>query len=184
MQKLAARKDPLNLGYLIGRVSDPDPGVRESVARALGIFDDRRATEALAQLVSNPTSAVQVLAVESLASQKSPRAFSYLLLAYQQGDAAVRARVIESLARSGRDPVEAVRTEARALWSQFSKSLSRGNVAERIAAAEGLGRSGRPEAVERLASYLGADSMPLALAASRGLGPRARPKHVRHSKPS
>jgi HEAT repeat protein len=170
VKKLSSRKDPGDLGYLIGRVSDPDPLVREGVARALGVFDDRRATEALALLVSDSAESVQLLAVESLASQKSPRAVSYLLLAYEHGDAEVRARVVESLTRSGRDPVQAVRAEARALWSQLSKALSRGNLAERIAAAEGLGRSGRPEAVERLASYLGAEAPPLALAASRGLG--------------
>jgi HEAT repeat protein len=176
VQKLIDRKDPADLGYLVGRVSDPDPLVRDSVARALGAFEDRRATEALALLVSDSSESVQLLAVESLANQKSPRAFAYLLLAYQQGNAAVRARVIGSLARSGRDPVEAVRAEARALWSQLSKALSRGNTAERIAAAEGLGRSGRPEAVERLASYLGAESPALALAASRGLGASGSPE--------
>jgi HEAT repeat protein len=176
VQKLAARKDPNDLGYLIGRVSDPDPLVRESVARALGEFDDRRATEALAKLVSDSAESVEIVAVKSLAGQKSPRAFSYLLLAFQQGDAAVRSSVVLALKQSGRDPIEAVRGESRALWSQLSKALTRGNIAERIAAAEGLGRSGRPEAVERLASYLGAESPPLALAASRGLGASGSPE--------
>jgi HEAT repeat protein len=176
VENLAARKDHADLGYLIGRVSDPDPVVRASVARGLGAFDDRRATEALALLVSDSSESVQIVAVESLARQKNPRALSYLLLAYQQGGAASRAAIIQALAQGGRLPEEAVRAEARALWSEFSKALSRGNLAERVAAAEGLGRSGRPEAVERLATYLGADSQLLALAASRGLGSSGSPE--------
>jgi HEAT repeat protein len=170
VQTLGDRREPSDLGYLVGRVSDPDAQVRQSVALALGAFDDRRAAEALAKLVSDSAVSVQLVAVSSLAKQKGPRAHAHLLLAYEQGDCAVRARVVEALASGKREPAEAVQVEARSLWLRFSKALSRGSSAERIAAAEELGSSGRPEAVERLASYLGAESAPLAIAAARGLG--------------
>ncbi len=170
VESLGEHRDPNDLGYLIGRVSDPDQQVRESVALALGGLDDRRAAESLAKLVSDSAVSVQLVAIASLAKQKGPRAHAELLQAYEQGDCAVRARVIEVLAGSGKEPLEAVLAESRSLWLRYSRSLSRGSSSERIAAAEELGGSGRPEAVERLATYLGAESAPLAVAAARGLG--------------
>ena len=176
IQELGKKGDEDVLGYIVAHVGDPDPIVRSSVAASLGNYDSRKAADALGELASDSSEAVQILAIRALGREKVPRAHDYLLLAYQRDGSAVRAEVVAALRAAGSSPEVAVRAEAKALWDQLSRALTRGGAAERVGAAPEVGRSGRPEAVERLATYLGADSRPLALAAAEGLGESADPQ--------
>ena len=174
--ELGKKGDEENLGDIMAHVGDPDVLVRSSVASVLGNYDVRKAADALGELAADPAEPVQVLAARSLARQKNPRAHSYLLLAYRRDGSAVRAAVVEGLEKSGGSAADAVRGEAKATWEQLSSALTKGGAAERVGAAEELGRSGRPEAVERLVPYLGADSRALAQAAALGLGESGLPQ--------
>ncbi len=173
---LGKNGDDENLGDIMAHVGDPDMLVRSSVAAALGNYDVQKASDALGELAADPAEPVQVLAARSLARQKNARAHAYLLLAYRRDGSAVRAAVVEGLEKSGGSPADAVRAEAKATWEQLSSALTKGGAAERVGAAEELGRSGRPEAVERLVPYLGADSRALAQAAALGLGESGLPQ--------
>jgi HEAT repeat protein len=174
--ELGKKGDDENLGDIMAHVGDPDVLVRSSVASALGNYDVQKASDALGELAADPAEPVQVLAARSLARLKIPRAHSYLLLAYRRDGSAVRAAVVEGLEKSGGAPADAVKAEAKATWEQLSSALTKGGAAERVGAAEELGRSGRPEAVERLVPYLGADSRALAQAAALGLGESGLPQ--------
>ncbi len=176
VNRLGLIGDSSDLGDIVARVSDPDPLVRSAAAAALGHFDDRRAADALGELVApDGNEAVQVVAVRSLARLSVERAHAYLLLAYRRDGSAVRAAVAEELDRRQGSATEVVRAEAKALWDELSAALTRGGTAERVAAAEELGRSGRPEAIDRLAVYLGAESHALAASAAEGLGESGQP---------
>ncbi len=175
---LAEGGDVDDLGYLIPRVEDPDPLVRGAVAQGLAHFDDRRSADALAELTNDSSELVQLEAVKALGSLKVARGRSYLVLAYQRTGSKVRAQVAETLKESGGSPADAVLAEARALYAEYTRDLA-GAGPSRLSAAEQLGHSGRPEAVERLSGYLAAESHPRAIAAARGVGasgaPEARP---------
>jgi len=164
-----------DVGSLILRTNDPDPVVRGAIAQALGALDNRPAADALAALVGDGVEAVQLEAVAALARQKNVQAHQYLLLAYQRDGPAVRARVAELLKAAGGSPAEAVAAEADALYAKYSRELASSG-AERLVAAERLGSSGRPEAIERLTTYLAAESRSLAMAAARGLGASGSPE--------
>ncbi len=175
INQLGLRGDEDDLPHLLAHLTDPDVLVRSSVAAALAHFDSKKSADALGELAADGVESVQVIAVRSLAKEKNARARQYLLLAYQRDGSAVRAAVAAGLEAAGASPALAVEAEAKALWDRFSTALVRGGAAERVAAAEELGRSGRPEAVDRLVPYLGADAHILAEAAARGLGASGLP---------
>ncbi len=167
---LARRGDPDDLDPLMTRVADKDDLVRSSLASALGRYDTRKAADALGVLTTDGAVAVQLLAARSLARMKDPRAREYLLLAYRRGDSPLRAAVAEGLEAAGESASLAVAAEAKALWKRYTSALARGGTAEKVAAAEEIGRSGRPEALALLVPLLAGPSAPVAAAAARGLG--------------
>jgi HEAT repeat protein len=168
--KLGRSASPEDLPLLLARVGDPDPTVRANVAVALGRYDTLQSVEALSDLSGDVTEAVQLAAVRSLGGLTLAQAQAQLLRDYQQGTSSVRAEVASVLRGTHRSPQLALEAEARELWQRLSEELERGKLEERVGAAEELGRSGKPQAVERLTQYLGADPPRLAAAAILGLG--------------
>src|SRR5262249_49273333 len=69
-----------------------------------------------------------------------------------------------------------VAAEAKAIWERNLRALSEGSMAERVSAAEELGKSGRPEAVNRLVEMMQAPQVSLVAAAVRGLGQTHDPR--------
>src|SRR5439155_12541811 len=63
-----------------------------------------------------------------------------------------------------------VAAEAKTIWERNLQTLQTGTAPERVGAAEELGKSGRPEAVNRLVPLLKDGQVMLAAAAVRGLG--------------
>jgi len=175
VRRVGQTGNPEELSSLILRVDDPAPEVRGAIAQALGGLDNRQSSDALAALVTDESESVQLEAAAALVRHRDSRAHHYLLLAYQQDGPLVRARIAQLLKASGGSPAEAVSAEADALYTKDSEELA-GSGPERLIAAERLGSSGRPEAIGRLTSYLGAESRSLAVAAARGLGASGAPE--------
>jgi len=170
VMRLGQSASPEDLPLLLARVGDPDPTVRANVAVSLGKFDALPSVEALAELRSDVVEAVQLAAIRSLGGLTLAQAQTELLRAYQRGSSAVRAEVASVLRSTHRSPQLALEAESRELWQRLSLELERGKLEERVGAAQELGRSGKPQAVERLTEYLGADPPRLAAAAILGLG--------------
>ena len=80
-----------------------------------------------------------------------------------------RLRRIESLTGSDlsnpTDLAEVVAAESKAIWERNLLTLSEGSLPERVGAAEELGRSGRPEAFNRLLPLVRDSQVVLAAAA-------------------
>src|SRR5437764_1386714 len=70
--ELANSGDPAAVKLLDTVVADPDPGVRQQVALALGEFDGPDAAAALARLLVDPEHAVANAAADSMAELKDP----------------------------------------------------------------------------------------------------------------
>jgi HEAT repeat protein len=160
------REDDFHL--FLKAAQDPSAVVRRAAAGALGGSGDSKAIDMLGELLSDADDEVQALAAKGLARFNTEKARAYLLSAYGRQDASARAAIAVALGPAG--VVEAVRYEAKLLWDRNVKALESGGPAERVGAAEELGRSGRSEAVERLLPLLGDDSVLLAAGAARGLG--------------
>jgi HEAT repeat protein len=173
--KLGKAARPEAFPALIARVGDPDPTVRANVAVALGHYESLPSVEALSDLTGDSTEAVQLAAVDALGGLMLAQAQAQLLRAYLMGTSSVRAEVASVLRATHRAPQLALESEARELWQRLSQELTRGRLEERVGAAEELGRSGKPQAVERLTEYLGADPPRLAAGAIRGLGATRSP---------
>lgn len=160
------REDDFHL--FLKAAHDPSAVVRRAAAGALGGSGDSKAVDTLGELLSDADDEVQALAAQGLARFNTEKARAYLLSAYGRQDASARAAIAHALGQAG--VAEAVRYEAKLLWDRNVKSLESGGPAERVGAAEELGRSGRSEAVDRILPLLGDDSILLAAGAARGLG--------------
>jgi HEAT repeat protein len=160
------REDDFHL--FLKAAQDPSAVVRRAAAGALGGSGDSKAIDMLGELLSDADDEVQALAAGGLARFNTEKARAYLLSAYGRQGASARAAIAVALGPAG--VVEAVRYEAKLLWDRNVRALESGGPAERVGAAEELGRSGRSEAVERLLPLLGDDSVLLAAGAARGLG--------------
>jgi HEAT repeat protein len=147
---------------------DPSVVVRRAAADALGKSGDAKAIDTLGELLSDIDDEVRAEAATGLARFSTEKARAYLMSSYGRQDASARAAIARALGPAGM--AEAVRHEAKVLWERNVKALESGGPAERVGAAEELGRSGRGEAVERLLPLLGDDSVLLAAGAARGLG--------------
>ena len=70
--ELADTGDPAAVALLTALVADPDAGVRQQAALALGEFDGPDAAAALVRLLVDPEQAVAAAAAESMAELKDP----------------------------------------------------------------------------------------------------------------
>jgi len=169
LHKLAELHASQDLPSFIAKSTDLAPMVRKASAEALGSTLDPRAVDVLGTLLGDPDDEVQAAAARALAKIPGEKASGYLLNNYARRGTATRAAIAEAF-EYGPKLQEAIRREADRLWERSSKALENGGAAERVAAAQELGRSGKPEAVERLIPLLGNDAILLAAGAARGLG--------------
>ncbi len=147
---------------------DPSALVRKAAARGLGKSGDAKAIDTLGELLGDPDYDVQREAAHGLAKFNTDKARAYLLSAFGRRDGPARAAIAAALGSRG--VTDAILHEAKQLWARHLKALEAGGPAERVGAAEEMGRSGRGEAVERLLPLLGDDSVLLAAGSARGLG--------------
>lgn len=171
LARLSAMEREEDLPHVLRRTSDTSAMVRRTAAEALGRTTDLRAIDVLGDLLGDSDDDVQAAAAASLARFKSDKARAYLLTAYGRRGPQTRAAIVRAL--GSKAAADAVRYEADHLWERNLKVLEQGSHAERVGAAEELGRSGRPEAVDRLMPLLGSDLVLLAASAARGLGAAA-----------
>ncbi|MFN7133177.1 MAG: HEAT repeat domain-containing protein, partial [Myxococcales bacterium] len=167
--RLADHVQEEDLALLLKLVHDESALVRRSAAQVLTKFPaPQQVIDPLGELLGDPDEDVQAEAVLGLAAIKADKSRAYLLSAYVRRGGLTRAAIARALGSAGQ--ADAVRNEAKSLWDRNLKVLESGAAAERIGAAEELGRSGRTEAVDRLLPLLGDDSVLLAAGAARGLG--------------
>jgi HEAT repeat protein len=172
VKKLAERYDSDDLPLFTQAARDPIPMVRAEAMGALARSNDARIVDLLGEALGDPDELVQAAAARALASVRNDKASGYLTLQYSRRGRDTRAVIVEGL-KSANVPgamASCVAAEANAIWEQNLKALQDGAVPERVGAAEELGRSGRPEAVNRLVPLLKDKQVVLAAAAARGLG--------------
>ena len=169
VRRLADLHDDQDLPVFLKASQDFSSGVRKAAAEALGTVTDPRAVDNLGTLLGDPDEDVQTAAAQSLAHFPGEKAGVYLLNAYARRGTATRASIAKAFGY-GPKLQEAIRRESDDNWERNTKALDNGGAAEKVAAAEELGRSGKPEAVERLIPLLGNDAILLAAGAARGLG--------------
>jgi cyclophilin family peptidyl-prolyl cis-trans isomerase/HEAT repeat protein len=177
----AATDRPAGLADLISMTSDPDRGVRENVALALGEIGDRSAADALFGLTSDPDAGVAGEAIEALSKLSGDvnfvrdRLSRYLWLTSENWPEGLRARAIRFLFRFERDEASevalkalsssssAVRQEAAYTFSrrpypkasrQLELMMTDPNVLTRAYATVALGRIGDPAAAPLLLAAL------------------------------
>jgi HEAT repeat protein len=144
----------------------------EAVTALAKSADPPQVSDLLAELLGDPEEGVRSRAAASLGSIRTDKSRAYLTASFSQAGRSTREAIVRALQDWGLPHAfeSAVSAEAGELWERHQRALARGSVAERAAAAEELGRSGRSEAVTRLTA-LGAEGLPiLSAAAVRGLG--------------
>ncbi len=172
VKKLAERFDADDLGLFTQAARDPVAIVRAEAMVALGKSSDSRVVDLLGEALGDPDDDVQARAAVALAGVKSDKARAYLTLQYGRRGRATRMVIVQAL-KSANIPgamASVVVAEANAIWERNLQALTQGSLPERVGAAEELGKSGRPEAVNRLVPLLKDNQVVLAAAAARGLG--------------
>ncbi len=181
VKRLSERFEADDVSLFSQAARDPVSIVRAEAMTALGKTQDSRIVDLLGEGLADPDEQVQQAAAAALASFKTDKARSYLTLQYSRRGRTTRMAIVQALKGTNIPGAMAsvVVAEAKAIWDRNMKVLSDGTLPERIGAAEELGRSGRPEAVNRLVPLLKDKHVALAAAAARGLGlardPRAAP---------
>ncbi len=181
VRRLAERFEAEDVSLFSQLARDPVSIVRAEAMTALGKTQDSRVVDLLGEALADPDEQVQQAAAAALASFKTDKARSYLTLQYSRRGRTTRMAIVQALKGTNIPGAMAsvVVAEAKAIWDRNMKVLNDGSLPERIGAAEELGRSGRPEAVNRLVPLLKDKHVGLAAAAARGLGlardPRAAP---------
>jgi HEAT repeat protein len=146
--------------------------VRGEAAAALGESQDPRVVDLLGELLEDADEDVQARAAMALAKVKNDKAKAYLILQYGRRGQKTRKVIVQAL-KTANVPgamAEAVAAESKAIWDRNLLALNEGTLPERVGAAEQLGKSGRPEAVNRLVPLVRDSQVILAAAAVRGLG--------------
>lgn len=168
LDRLAELNQDEDFHLFLKATRDPSPLVRRVAVKGLGRSGDAKAIDTLGELLGDPDYDVESEAAKSLSRFNTDKARAYLLSSYGRRDGPAREAIAVALGPAGFS--EAIRHEAKALWDRNIKALEAGGAAERVGAAEELGRSGRGEAVERLLPLLGDDWVLVAAGAARGLG--------------
>jgi len=171
LRKLAEDAGENELILFSQAAKDVSRVVRAEAAVALGRSQDPRVVDLLGELLADPDESVQAVAARALAEIGHPKARSYLTLQYARHGPATRRVIVDALrtAKVENAVSEVVAAESRVIWERNVDSLESGGVMEQVAAAEVIGRSGRPEAVQLLAKLARDRQVILAAAAVRGL---------------
>ncbi|HEX4802559.1 MAG TPA: HEAT repeat domain-containing protein, partial [Myxococcaceae bacterium] len=151
--------------------------VRAEAAAALGRRGEKSSTDLLAELLEDSDQSVQSKAAVALAQLGGDQPRARLSARYARAGRSTRTAIVQAL-RAAAVPkamAEMVSAEAAALWARHRKALEDGSSPERAAAAQELGRSGRPEAITRLLALARQSSPSIAPAAVRGLAEAADP---------
>jgi HEAT repeat protein len=172
VKALAKQGHPDDLVLLTRAAKDMASIVRGEAAQALGESQDPRVVDLLGELLEDPAEDVQGYAAMGLAKIKNDKAKAYLTLQYGRRGRKTRQVIVEAL-KSANVPgamAEVVAAESKAIWDRNLLALNEGTLPERVGAAEELGKSGRPEAVNRLLPLVRDSQVVMAAAAVRGLG--------------
>lgn len=172
VKKLAENITSDDVSLFSQAARDPVSIVRAEAMTALGKTQDARIVDLLGEALADQDEMVQQRAAAALASFKTDKARSYLNLQFTRRGRSTRMAIVQALKGTNIPGAMAsvVVAEASAIWDRNMRILSDGTLPERIGAAEELGRSGRPEAVNRLVPLLKDKHVSLAAAAARGLG--------------
>lgn len=173
IKKLAAQNRGEDLVFFTAATKDLSAIVRGEAANALGKSADPRVVDLLGELLADPDEDVESKAAMALAHFKNDKARAYLTLQYGRQGRSTRMAIVQALETANvKDAMAtAVAAEAKATWGRNLTALSEaGALAEQAAAAEELGRSGRPDAVQKLEQLAKQGQVMLAAAAVRGLG--------------
>lgn len=172
VKKLAAKFDSDDVSLFTQAARDPVAIVRAEAMAALGRSQDLRVVDLLGEALADTDDQVQLAAAASLATIKTDKARTYLTLQYSRRGRSTRSAIVQALKGINIPGAMAsvVAAEASSIWDRNLKALTEGALPERVGAAEELGRSGRPDAVNRLVPLLKDNQVVLAAAAARGLG--------------
>jgi HEAT repeat protein len=172
VKKLAEQRRADDLVLFTQAARDPAAIVRGEAIAALAASEDTRVVDILGELLSDDDETVQARAAMALAQVGNDKARGYLMLQYGRRGRATRAAIVQALTATNVPGAMAsvVAAEAKQIWERNLASLQNGAPPERVGAAEELGKSGRPEAVNRLVPLLKDGQVMLAAAAVRGLG--------------
>jgi HEAT repeat protein len=172
VKRLAEQHNADDLVLFTQAARDPVAIVRAEAIAALGTSNDPRVVDLLGELLSDDDDAVQARAAMALAEVGNDKARSYLMLQYGRRGRGTRQAIVQALTATNVPGAMAsvVAAEAKAIWERNLQTLQNGSPPERVGAAEELGKSGRPEAVNRLVPLLKDGQVMLAAAAVRGLG--------------
>jgi len=151
VKKLAENINSDDVSLFSQAARDPVSIVRAEAMTALGRTQDARIVDLLGEALADQDEMVQQRAAAALASFKTDKARSYLNLQFTRRGRSTRMAIVQALKGTNIPGAMAsvVVAEAGAIWDRNMRILSDGTLPERIGAAEELGRSGRPEAVNR-----------------------------------
>lgn len=172
VRKLAESAHADDLGLFTQAAKDPSALVRGEALAALAKSQDPRVVDLIGDALTDDDEGVQAMAARALAEVKGEKAKAYLTVQFSRRGRGTRHAIVEALkaAQVPKAMESVVATEAKAIWERNLQSLQDGSLAERVGAAEALGKSGRPQAVERLGPLTKDSQIILAAAAVRGLG--------------
>ncbi len=184
--------DPDAWAFMGGWVQSPEAGIRFSAVKALEILGGARAIGLLRGLVQDEEQAVRVAVAESLGAIGGPDAKAPLLRLSQDPDCWVRVAAAEALARFKdpetfdllwtmfhRDPAAPVRRRIISLLGGMPGNSSilplfweemMADPSLHAPIAMGLGKSGKPEAVELLAVLAASDDCFVRRSVAEALG--------------
>jgi HEAT repeat protein len=172
VKKLAEESRSEDLALFTRAAKDMASIVRGEAAVALGKSQDPRVVDLLGELLEDSDEDVQGKAAMALSQVKNDKAKAYLTLQYGRRGRQTRQVIVQALKQANVPGAmaEVAAAEAKAIWDRNLLALQEGSLPERVGAAEELGKSGRPEAFNRLVPLVRDSQVILAAAAVRGLG--------------
>jgi HEAT repeat protein len=172
VKKLAEESRSEDLALFTRAAKDMASIVRGEAAVALGKSQDPRVVDLLGELLEDSDENVQGKAAMALSQVKNDKAKAYLTLQYGRRGRQTRQIIVQALKQANVPGAmaEVAAAEAKAIWDRNLLALQEGSLPERVGAVEELGKSGRPEAFNRLMPLVRDSQVILAAAAVRGLG--------------